>query len=805
MVHTEHERVDDTEQSVQDAILQLLDADAELDAAARDVVLTALAEVVDQTDGGADTDWSSTYLTNITVSGFRGIGPTAKLDLHPAPGLTVISGRNGSGKSSFAEAVELALTGTSYRWRGKQALWSESWRNLHKPNPCALRVGFTREGSGPVKVGVDWEANVDLAERTLWTQRDGEQPTPGIGNLGWTYPLELYRPVLTYEELGRLFDGGPSALYDALAKLLGLEVLSAVEKNLAAELKKAKSLRDAADAARKKAIAELSVSADPRAEKLAKLLKKHVRPVDEILAIVTGSDQNGSDAIPALRALSVLEAPSADDIESCAMRLRNAAESLRRHELDMVALASDRVDLLHKALEYHSRAGESACPVCGEGTLDHAWAEQARTAVADGETAVAEYRSAANELTSARAAVDALVARLQPLAAVPGVELPNLATYNAAAEHARATPADNTACAAHLESAVLEAVVLVDALRSEATEAFADREDAWSPLAAQVAAWIPNEAKAQQSDAQYKAVTAAKNWATQQGTGFRNLRLKPIAAQARHIWSQLRQESNVDLGDITLTGTATKRKAVLGGSVDGEPTHALSVMSQGEQNAVALALFLPRATSVKSPFRFVVLDDPIQAMDPSKIDGFVRVLTDIARTHQIIVFSHDDRLASVIRETGVDARLVEVTRESGSRVKARLNIDPARRLIDDAFAMIQDERLADEVKGRVAPNLFRMALESAAKQAHYARQSAAGTARVDAEQQWESAKTTRQRLALAVLGDQKADVTSWIQSRPGRKNVLDIGNTGAHGRVGRLSKEDVRDLERAVEDLVGPR
>jgi DNA repair exonuclease SbcCD ATPase subunit len=32
----------------------------------------------------------------------------------------VVSGRNGSGKSSFVEALELALTGTSYRWHEKE-------------------------------------------------------------------------------------------------------------------------------------------------------------------------------------------------------------------------------------------------------------------------------------------------------------------------------------------------------------------------------------------------------------------------------------------------------------------------------------------------------------------------------------------------------------------------------------------------------------------------------------------------------------------------------------------------------------
>src|ERR1700733_6706406 len=43
---------------------------------------------------------------SLTVSGFRGIGKPATLSLQPGPGLTVVVGRNGSGKSSFAEALE---------------------------------------------------------------------------------------------------------------------------------------------------------------------------------------------------------------------------------------------------------------------------------------------------------------------------------------------------------------------------------------------------------------------------------------------------------------------------------------------------------------------------------------------------------------------------------------------------------------------------------------------------------------------------------------------------------------------------
>lgn len=60
------------------------------------------------------------YVSSISVEGFRGIGPSATLPLQPGPGLTLVVGRNGSGKSSFAEGLELLLTGHNLHWEGKR-------------------------------------------------------------------------------------------------------------------------------------------------------------------------------------------------------------------------------------------------------------------------------------------------------------------------------------------------------------------------------------------------------------------------------------------------------------------------------------------------------------------------------------------------------------------------------------------------------------------------------------------------------------------------------------------------------------
>ena len=72
----------------------------------------------------------------------------------------------------------------------------------------------------------------------------------------------------------------------------------------------------------------------------------------------------------------------------------------------------------------------------------------------------------------------------------------------------------------------------------------------------------------------------------------------------------------------------------------------------------------------------------------------------------------------------------------------RDNVNPALRAVNDVFALIKDDRLPDEIRARVLPGLFRMAVESAARQAYYTKQSMAGRARSEFEDAWTSAKKT---------------------------------------------------------------
>jgi hypothetical protein len=137
-----------------------------------------------------------TYLSSITVEGLRGVGKSATLDLHAGPGLTLVLGRNGSGKSSFAEGLELLLTGHNARWNKRSKAWLEGWRNLHEHGTVAVSAGMVVEGRGPLTVSRVWTGDdPDDSTATAKTTSTAAQP---LASLGWDDALTTFRPFLSY-------------------------------------------------------------------------------------------------------------------------------------------------------------------------------------------------------------------------------------------------------------------------------------------------------------------------------------------------------------------------------------------------------------------------------------------------------------------------------------------------------------------------------------------------------------------------------------------------------------------------------
>jgi len=212
------------------------------------------------------------------------------------------------------------------------------------------------------------------------------------------------------------------------------------------------------------------------------------------------------------------------------------------------------------------------------------------------------------------------------------------------------------------------AVAELRELRDRAAEELEHRDTVWRERAAEVLSWLTEARAVAASAERLRALKVAESWLKGVAAELRTERFAPIAERAIANWRELRQDSRIDLREITLRKLGRYGRADFGVSADGEAANALGVMSQGELLALSLSVFLPRVALDESPFRFAVIDDPVQAMDASTVEGLARVLGRAAAERQIVVLTHDDRLPEAIDRLGIEATLVPVDRRPRSCV-----------------------------------------------------------------------------------------------------------------------------------------
>ena len=501
----------------------------------------------------------------------------------------------------------------------------------------------------------------------------------------------------------------------------------------------------------------------------------------------------------------MLGLPSEDEVLAAAEALREAVQALADAGSVAALPLERRMQLLTSAITVHSHDGEMACPVCGEGQLDDARATALTTEVAALETELGSLKAARSQHTAAQHSAKSLLT--PPPASLTG-EVPEALAEAVAAAHAAwsawgTAPAGDLDLVDHLLSQHEVVTRSLAALQELTRPALESRDDAWAGIATRLATYADDAEAWEGAKEESESAKAALKWLKENDKAIKNERLEPIAAAAMSIWADLRQESNVEISGLSLEGTGTQRRVAIASSVDGSEASGIPYLSQGELHALALALFLPRATLAESPFRFVVLDDPVQAMDPAKIDGLLTVLEKIATTRQVVVFSHDDRLPAAVRRAGIEASIVEVTRGEGSVVQVRNAHDPAQRYLSDANAMARDTKLPEETKRRLMPGMLRMALETQAKERYFTTQLALGKPILELEAKWTSTQKTGQRIALAVFDDAQKDLGDWLAARPFRRRGLGICSTAVHEGIGGPALNAWEDVKELMQDVKG--
>src|ERR1700722_1642579 len=720
------------------------------------------------------------YLKSISVQGFRGIGAGVTLHLQAGPGLTVITGRNGSGKSSFAEAAEIALTGDNMRWSERTAVWKEGWRNLHQPDPAVIEVKLAEDGQpAPTVVTRQWATGAGLGDAQAFVSVAGKRES--LEARGWAGALELYRPFLSYSELGALVGGRPSSMHEARQAILGLDVLIDAERVLGDSRRAAEATAKLAKQQLPALLATLARHPDARARAAEQILGGRTWDLPALMALAVSDEAAADGRLAQLQEIVAITLPGLEDVSAAAARLDSARAADDALAGTAAAEARQLADLLSAALEHQRSHADEPCPVCGGRVLDDAWAASATTSIADLSARARAADAARDEMTAARRALR----ELTPHRGVPRALSPEVgadagirayadltaaweawtsfvALADAATLSHAATLAD-TATLADAEATVDSSAIVdafrvlsdaVAAVRSAASRMLRERAEAWQPVAADLAAWRKVAEESQAASVRNTDFRKALDLLRQIGREVRNDRLAPFAKTSAEVWETLRQESNVELGPITLAGAGPQRKVTLDVTIDGVPGAALSVMSQGELHALGLALFLPRATAADSPFGFVVIDDPVQAMDPAKVDGLARVLSSVASARQVVVFTHDDRLPAALRQLQLPATVLAVTRRERSVVSVRKVSDPVSRYLDDARAIAKTDALPATARAVAVAGLCRGAMEAACVEVVRSRDLSAGVAHSVVERRLDDASHSLQDMvAVALFGN----------------------------------------------------
>ncbi|WP_263167190.1 AAA family ATPase [Streptomyces sp. SCSIO ZS0520] len=735
------------------------------------------------------------FLDSISVNGFRGIGRKARLPLTAKPGVTLVVGRNGSGKSSFAEGAETALTGRTARLdKQRGEVWRRHWRNLHDGADPKVEVRLALAGDPRLSaLTCTWPGD-DVTAPEVEFRRPGHGRRPFAG-IGWERALKDYSPFLSYADLDKVLNGRPSEQYDSVAAILGLreltdadERLQGIEKTLDSALKQV--------AAERPALAEaLSTLDDPRAVRALAVVGKAGDPdFAELDALVTALPDADEGRLRELRATAALAGPDLGAVGAAVDRLREAVAVLDDVRASGAEDAHQRAELLSKALEHSRRhQDEGTCPVCGsDQALDEAWAERAAEQVAGLWQEAATAREARTEL---RDAVDALRYLVTPVPAwLPAPLVDPWEEWQACR-----VLDDAERLAARAETAALVLADACAALREEALRELEKLDEEWRTCVT----CLDRARPAYAGRPRLRQVRAARKWLKEARAELREERLRPFEDLSQRIWEELRQQSNVDLRSVRLTGSekATVRKLVMDVSVDGTEAAALGVMSQGELHSLALSLFLPRAAAPDSPFGFVVIDDPVQSMDPAKVHGLAKVLHDLGETRQVVVFTHDTRLQRAFTNQELPVTVLEVERTGRSVVTVNRVTDPVGQALADARALIRTRNLPPVAMTHVLPSLCRAVLERAFSEAAWLRLHRAGLAEHEAEKTVAGAVTLMDIAALGLFGDpakRASDVYRELRRRCGPRavDVVRQCQEGAHP-----SGTSMPDPHRFVDDI----
>ena len=741
------------------------------------------------------------YLRSITVEGFRGIGREAKLPLNPGVGLTVVVGANGSGKSSFAEAVERLLTGAIGRSERAAADEWLNWQNLHHNSGARVRVVLQGAlDTTDITLTHRW-ADTDSIDAGLTTMlQKGGAPEPWSPST-IADAMSSFPPLLPYARLGAAIRGQQFELFDAFNPLLGLGEMERIERSLAKKFGAAEALLKSADTASKTSRQLVAQSGLAEMSAMLAEIDAGARSPMEAAELVVSDGEDEDQA--ALREIASLR----DFDEAAATAEMKRVGSLERELAERMTPEFERAEqlagLLEASVAFHQHGAVEQCPVCLTGTITDERQAQLVTALAAQKSAMDEVEELRRERVGALGRLRQQLPRL-PSTVESFAELEDLRRCSTDLSAALSEPSSvDTSIAFGL---IAELGPFVSQARLQAQHRRDDRRTQLAPVIASFIEWGRAEDAAVDAKSDKKALTEARKWMRTTIESERKVRIEAISDSVLGTWQKLRQTSSVTMGALQLTGVADRprRKLELACEVNGVAASARSVLSQGELHALALSLFLPRALQAGSPFGFLIIDDPVQALDRRKVDGLAEVLAAAATTRQVVVFTHDDRLVDAVERLGLRADVLRVTRLDGSEVNVERCSDPVTRALEDAYVLMKDSGISHDVACRAVGAVCRTAVEECAVRRYRRRSLDKHVSLDDVDEVLSREEQFWPRVSLGLWNEVYHGAADRLRKQSAaHASLFGALNNAGHELVRWDPKDLLRDTERALTDLMG--
>lgn len=614
----------------------------------------------------------------IELENFRGFADTRSLDLDAD--VVLVRGDNGSGKTSLTDGILWLLTGELPHLLERV----KGLRQTHDAIANRYSDGASRVALTFVTPQASWrfERSGNAKSSTLRGYRDG-QPVEGEEALAHALgdgDLRDFRDavgtwgVLRQDAIRSVLDTGGAALHDRMSSVIGLSEVSRFRAACRAAVAAAAQTRRSAETVLAAAAKTLEAArsaqrkglplAAANSSLLAVRLVESAAPVAEDLRVEVAGVASLEDLVELGRQVTLLRdlaaaAADAQDSYVQSSAQRKDAVATVQSEFNEAAKQAEELESTSTDIE---RLAELAlnlltnqCPVCDQ-DIDQAAvrsklqadlernrlrlvaASEARAALSALSRRLREAQATEQQVKRATEIRDARLSTwLEALNAVGLIRM--LRPPRADSARLLARRLDELRAALQALYAEERATTELDEVRLAAAVTAAEEQEVVARAALSTAADRERRLKSLETGTQLAADRIIAEWLQALEPSFAEVfdRLAPHPT-----FKLLRAKQDVFYNKNQIVPEVVDAER-------GVRANPLLVYSEGQLNTVALSYFLGLAlNATEDPLGFMILDDPLQAMDVLGVLGFADLCRRLRGQRQLLITTHDRRYADLL-------------------------------------------------------------------------------------------------------------------------------------------------------------